>query len=208
MVFVIVPKGVKISKAYATREEAEASGIEGDVVKVEAAGRKRKREREPIPPQPTPKKKKTLMVYTDGACTNNGKPDARAGIGVYFGSDDSRNICERLRGRQTNNRAEMVAIWRAIIEAGKHTNLVVCTDSMLCVNSITKWMKGWKKRGWKKADGAPVANVDIWKVIDDAISNHRGKLAFKHVKAHCGIPGNEAADQLASTGALKPLNTK
>ena len=66
------------------------------------------------------KNKKTMKdapeinVYTDGACVNNGKPDARAGFGVWFGENDPRNVSESFTGPQTNNRAELLAIIRAL----------------------------------------------------------------------------------------------
>ena len=55
-----------------------------------------------------------IVVYTDGACSNNGKKSAKAGIGVYFGEGDPRNISERITGKQTNNAAELTAILRAV----------------------------------------------------------------------------------------------
>ena len=55
-----------------------------------------------------------IHVYTDGACSNNGKPDAKAGFGVYFGENDNRNLSETFTGPQTNNRAELLAIIRAL----------------------------------------------------------------------------------------------
>jgi len=51
------------------------------------------------------------VIYTDGACPNNGKDGARAGIGVWFGRNDPRNISERCPGDQTNNRAEMLVMF-------------------------------------------------------------------------------------------------
>ena len=59
-------------------------------------------------------KQEEIVVYTDGACVNNGKPDARAGYGVYFGKGDERNVSERYKGPQTNNVAEILAIIRAL----------------------------------------------------------------------------------------------
>ena len=55
-----------------------------------------------------------INVYTDGACSRNGRPDAKAGIGIFFKEDDSRNYCGRIEGKQTNNRAELIAILTAI----------------------------------------------------------------------------------------------
>ena len=51
-----------------------------------------------------------IFVYTDGSCSNNGKKDAAAGIGVYFGPDDPRNVSRRVDGKQSNNTAELGAL--------------------------------------------------------------------------------------------------
>ena len=54
-----------------------------------------------------------INVYTDGACSNNGRSNAKAGLGIYFGENDPRNSSERIIGKQTNNTAELTAILRA-----------------------------------------------------------------------------------------------
>ena len=68
------------------------------------------------------------FVYTDGSCSNNGKSNAKAGIGVYFGDNDSRNVSERINGKQTNNRAELLAILKAGQIIGKD-NVTIVSDS-------------------------------------------------------------------------------
>ncbi len=67
-------------------------------------------------------------VYCDGACARNGKANARAGVGVFFGDGDSRNVSERLHGKQTNQRAELMAAVRAL-QQDPRNDLVVRTDS-------------------------------------------------------------------------------
>ena len=72
---------------------------------------------------------KPINVYTDGACSNNGKSDARAGFGIWFGADDERNTSESFTGPQTNNAAELLAIIKALtilrdeIEQGQIVNI-------------------------------------------------------------------------------------
>lgn len=171
--------------------------------------RKRPREEEVVEDAPPTKASRPLgpiTVYTDGACPNNGGSGARGGVGVYFGPGDPRNISERLSelvSPPTNNRAEMTAICLAIEAVGPDANVVIASDSMLCINTATKWMFSWKKKNWRKGGGKPVMNLDLVKRLFRLVSTHRGKLSFKYVKAHCGIPGNEAADRLATAGAQK-----
>ncbi|KAL5017317.1 hypothetical protein ScPMuIL_006906 [Solemya velum] len=146
-----------------------------------------------------------VIVYTDGACFDNGKCGSRAGIGVYWGPHDHRNVSERLTGRATNNRAEIHAARKAIIQAKEHgiKNLILNTDSAFLINAITKWIKGWKRNGWILTTGLPVINREDFEQLDQELRNINVK--WKHVRGHVGIPGNEAADRLANAGAKKQL---
>ncbi|XP_071117675.1 ribonuclease H1-like [Haliotis cracherodii] len=143
-------------------------------------------------------------VYTDGACFNNGKKGAVAGIGVFWGPGHKNNCSERLGGRPTNNRAEIHAAVKAVKQAKSmgHKNLVINTDSEFLINCITKWIKGWKKKGWKTAAGSDVANKEDIQTLDEALQGLNVK--WMHVRGHQGVPGNEAADKLANEGARKP----
>lgn len=82
------------------------------------------------------------IVYTDGACFNNGSKFAKAGIGVYWGKDSAYNIAEPLAGRQTNNRAEIHAAVRALEQAKERglTKLTIRTDSNFLKNSYHNWV--------------------------------------------------------------------
>lgn len=146
-----------------------------------------------------------IIVYTDGCCFHNGKHGASAGIGVYWGLDSKDNVGERLLGRQTNNRAEIHAVIKAVDQAIKKNlkNLIIHTDSMFLINCVTKWMAGWKKKGWLKSDGEEVANKEELQELDALMGNLN--IKWVHVDAHCGIAGNEAADKLANQGAKLPL---
>ncbi|XP_046547834.1 ribonuclease H1-like [Haliotis rubra] len=143
-------------------------------------------------------------VYTDGACFNNGKKGAVAGIGVFWGPGHKNNCSERLGGRPTNNRAEIHAAAKAVRQAKSKglKNLVINTDSEFLINCITKWVKGWKKKGWKTAAGTEVANKEDIQELDEVLQGINVK--WMHVRGHQGIPGNEAADKLANEGARKP----
>lgn len=72
-------------------------------------------------------------------------------------------------------------------------------DSQYVINSVTKWMSGWKKRGWRKSDKSPVLNADLMQAIDEAISGR--KVSFEWVRGHSGHPLNEAADDKARAAA-------
>ncbi|BFZ59558.1 hypothetical protein YB2330_000569 [Saitoella coloradoensis] len=161
----------------------------------------------PRPPSPISKSKdKTewLEVYTDGSCLGNGKRNPIAGVGVYFGPSDPRNCTERLPGPiQTNNRAELTAIIRALERTSRSENVRIWTDSQYSIGCLTKWWRGWVAKGWTGAKGKGVENVDLIKKALELLRRRGdGKIKFEYVRGHVGIHGNEMADQLAVNGSL------
>ncbi|XP_041661411.1 ribonuclease H1 [Cheilinus undulatus] len=146
-----------------------------------------------------------VVVYTDGCCSANGKKGARAGIGVYWGSDNPLNVAERLHGRQTNQRAEIQAACRAL-EQAKEMNfkkLVLYTDSKFTINSVTSWVKNWKLNGWRLKSGGLVTNKEDFVKLDRL--NSELEVVWLHIPGHAGYKGNEEADRLSREGAAKPL---
>nr|CAH7768188.1 unnamed protein product [Callosobruchus chinensis] len=113
-----------------------------------------------------------VIVYTDGACSNNGKPGAKAGIGVWFGDNHNMNISKPVEGRATNNTAEIQACLAAL-EALKGCGVKkveLHTDSQFTLNSITLWIHRWKKGGWKTSTGKPVKNKEDFVKLYDCVS--------------------------------------
>ncbi|XP_028164561.1 ribonuclease H1-like [Ostrinia furnacalis] len=163
---------------------------------------------------PQPKRRKTsggsdfetdndgyVQVYTDGACSANGRSGARAGLGIYWGEAHPLNTSEPVSGRATNNCGEIQAATKAIKLAMQNgvTKLSINTDSKFLINSVTKWMPGWKRKGWKLQSGEPVKNETDFKDLDSV--QNKLDIKWNYVEAHRGIHGNEMADQLAKAGA-------
>ncbi len=154
-----------------------------------------------------------MIIYTDGACKNNQNKSIRsAGCGVYFGNNSLNNISVKLDGpKQTNQVAELTACILGIeklIELNETTDIIIKTDSMYSINCINTWFEGWKKRGWKKADGKPVDNLELIQKLHNYVSMYNIKMV--HVKAHKDEPsktdpayddwyGNMMADKLATS---------
>ncbi|OJJ44151.1 hypothetical protein ASPZODRAFT_840718 [Penicilliopsis zonata CBS 506.65] len=140
-----------------------------------------------------------LRIYTDGSSLRNGSKLASAGVGVYFGPGDERNVSEPLKGsRQTNQRAELTAILRAIDIAPRHRDVTIFTDSRYAIDCVTVWYIKWRRNHWMTADNKPVENKDLLKV----------KTLFQWIKGHAKDPGNEAADRLAVNGARIGVSEK
>lgn len=153
-------------------------------------------------------------VYTDGACSNNGRDNALAGIGIFFGINDKRNISKTIEGKQTNNTAELTAIIETYyvihndILNGKKISIV--SDSEYAIKCVTSYGEKCYKKGW---------NVDIpnKELVKTAYEMYKDKLnvQFIHIKAHTHNTdihsfGNDNADKLANIAiGLKscPYNT-
>lgn len=141
-------------------------------------------------------------VYTDGACSNNGKNNALAGIGIYFGIDDKRNVSKKIEGKQTNNTAELSAIIEtySIIENdivnGK--KIAIVSDSEYAIRCISSYGEKCCKKSW---------NVDIpnKELVKTAYEMYKDKsnVKFIHIRAHTNNKdihsfGNYNADKLAN----------
>ncbi|MCU1558218.1 MAG: ribonuclease [Microbacteriaceae bacterium] len=132
----------------------------------------------------------TIRAAADGSALGNPGP---AGWAWYV--DDG---CWAAGGwrHATNNQAELTAVLQ-LFRATAHLSddLLILCDSQYVINCVTKWMPGWKKKGWRKADGKPVMNVELLKEIDAALVGRT--YHFEWVKGHANHPLNEAADARA-----------
>ncbi|KAG6038100.1 hypothetical protein E4U41_004550 [Claviceps citrina] len=146
-----------------------------------------------------------LQIYTDGSSLANGRTGARAGVGVYFGDADARNVSERLVGEpQTNQRAELMAMLRALEIAPIQQTVQIISDSQYSIKCVTQWALGWKSKGWKTATGEDVKNQDIIRAVLDKMDERtraQSNTYFHWVKGHASDRGNMAADRLAVRGA-------
>ena len=128
-----------------------------------------------------------IIAAADGSALGNPGP---AGWAWYV--DDS---CWAAGGwkHATNNQGELKAVLE-LFRATAHLDddLLVQCDSQYVINSVTKWMTGWKRKGWRKADGKPVMNVELLQELDEALVGRRYR--FEWVKGHVGHELNEAAD--------------
>ena len=137
----------------------------------------------------------TIIAAADGSALGNPGP---AGWGWYVDED-----CWAVGGwaHGTNNMAELTAVLDVLQQtAHLDDDLLLYCDSTYVINSVTKWMAGWKRRGWRKGDGKPVLNVEIMRALDTAMLGRQ--VRFEWVKGHSGHPLNEEADRLANAAAL------
>ena len=203
-------KGPKY-KRFGTRAEAVSYIVQhGNKEAIEALGEEaHERSTKKVKTTKTEPAKATddgvLRIYTDGSSLANGKAGSRAGLGVYFGDGDPRNLSERLPGEpQTNQRAELMAMVRALEIAPLDQPVQIFSDSQYSINCVTQWAMSWKKKGWKTAQGDEVKNQDIIRMCLGKMEERERmgtQTYFQWVKGHAVDRGNIAADHLAVQGA-------
>ncbi|KAL4075472.1 ribonuclease H-like domain-containing protein [Scleroderma citrinum] len=151
------------------------------------------------------------IVCTDGACSNNGKYGATAGIGIALGEADDQQwslpIDDNLDpgGRRTSQRAELLAAivgLDKVAEADGHPDndeeeccVIIATDSEYVVKGMSEWVPTWKARGWRKSDGRRPSNLDLFRKLDEKVQTLE-HLVLAHFRDF-----NDVADRLAKNGA-------
>ena len=137
---------------------------------------------------------KTVEVYTDGACSGNPGPGGYGAILVFGGKERELSGGEK---ETTNNRMELMAAIVGLEALKEPCKVVLTSDSRYLVDAVEKkWLESWVKRGWKKADGKPALNVDLWQRLLVQLERH--DVSFHWIKGHAGHPYNERCDQLAT----------
>jgi ribonuclease HI len=152
---------------------------------------------------------KHVIVYTDGSYI---KKYDLCGYGVYFPNNEYKNISRPFtKTPKTNQRAELYAIYVALILIKKHVQhekITIYTDSQYSIKSLTEWLPKWKQNGWRTYNNGQVKNLDIIQPIDSILTKMVNKVQFIHVKSHAKHKteiekNNDIADKLAKSGAYK-----
>lgn len=140
---------------------------------------------------------KKVNVYTDGACRGN---PGRGGYGVvleYNGSEKEISCGYRLT---TNNRMELLAAITGLEALKEPCDVTLYSDSKYLVDAVTLgWAEKWRAKGWRKSDGKPALNADLWARLLKQLSVHKTRLVW--VRGHNGHSYNERCDGLAVAAA-------
>jgi ribonuclease HI len=142
-------------------------------------------------PEPLP----TVDIFTDGACSGNPGP---GGWGALLRFGDVEKEMSGGEPHTTNNRMELMGAIAALEALKRPARVRLHTDSMYLRDGITKWVRGWKAKGWLTADRKPVKNVDLWQRLEAAAARH--KIDWLWVKGHSDHPENDRVDALARDG--------
>jgi ribonuclease HI len=145
-----------------------------------------------------------ILVFADGASSGNPGP---GGWGAVVALPEG-TVWE-LGGSEaatTNNRMELQAVMGALASLTDVSGeVLIFTDSVYVIKGITQWIWAWRSRGWKTAEGGDVANAELWKKLFSQVAARRekGKIEWRWVKGHSGVPGNERVDEIASAYAQR-----
>ncbi|HWB46129.1 MAG TPA: ribonuclease HI [Hyphomicrobiaceae bacterium] len=142
---------------------------------------------------------KSVVVYTDGACSGNPGPGGWGAILLYDGHRKEISGGEPVT---TNNRMELIAAISALEAVKRPSRIEVHTDSEYLKNGISTWIHSWKRRGWRTAAGSPVKNEELWRRLEEAQVPH--EVVWHWVRGHAGHDENERADELARQ-AMEPF---
>ncbi len=144
-----------------------------------------------------------VTIYTDGSAKGN--PDGPGGYGAVLLYEDTKGTVHRRelsRGyeKTTNNRMELMAAIAGLEALNRPCEVDLFSDSKYLVDAFNSgWIDSWQKKGWKKSDGKPVLNIDLWERLLSAAKPHRVNWIW--VKGHSGNPENERCDRLATDAA-------
>jgi ribonuclease HI len=145
-----------------------------------------------------------VQIFTDGSYSSS--HPTICGLGIHFPNGEFKDVSESFIVRPTNQRAELMAILRAIqiVRETDATSVIeIHTDSQYAIGACTHWLPKWKRNGWKAATGKDICNQDILQPLSLLLTN----VWFHHVKAHTNNDDymsvhNECADQLAKQACL------
>lgn len=148
-----------------------------------------------------------IMVYTDGGARGNGSKDCVSAWAYTLTYKELYKEDKAAMYGATNNQMEMMAIIMAL-KAIKKKNLPirVHSDSAYCINGITNWIHGWKKKGWINSKKEVVENKELWIEMDKLVAECTD-IQFIKVKGHADVPGNIRVDALVNM-AMDELITK
>ena len=170
---------------------------------------------ESLEPAPTRQGLPLVAIFADESCLGNGKkgdnPGA-AGVLVEYVAPGSSDVVRRdlwvsERGTTNNRMALRSAIeaFGALSRKGRRFDVVFTSDSRYLIDGMSDWVFGWTRRGWRKADGKPVENLELWQDALAAAAPHR--VEWRWVRGHDGNIQNEYANHLATAAAASQTSS-
>ena len=142
---------------------------------------------------------KHVDIYTDGSCRFNPGPGGWGAILLYKGRELALSGGD---ASTTNNRMELLSVISALERLKEPCEITLTSDSKYVLDGLSKgWAKSWRSKGWKRSDGSPALNPDLWERLLDLCERHT--IEYVWVKGHAGHPYNERCDSMAQAESAK-----
>ena len=146
--------------------------------------------------------KKEIELFTDGACSGNPGPGGWGAILRYNGIEKELSGGE---AETTNNRMELSAVIAGLEALKEPCRVILTTDSKYVADGVMQgWAASWRMKGWRKADGKPALNPDLWEKLLNLLDTHEVEINW--IKGHNGHDENERCDKLAVLESKKFKN--
>lgn len=140
-----------------------------------------------------------VYIYTDGACSGNPGPGGWCAI-LKYGQHEK--VISGGDALTTNNKMELTAVIEGLRALKRPCEVIITSDSKYVCDAVLKgWVYSWKKKGWKKSDGKPALNSDLWEMLLEQLAIHT--VEFNWIKGHAGHEENERCDKRAVEEAKK-----
>ena len=134
-----------------------------------------------------------VTIYTDGACSGNPGPGGWCAI-LKYGNNEK--MISGGSADTTNNKMELTAVIEGLKALKRPCDVTIVSDSKYVCDAVLKgWVYSWKKKGWRKSDGKPALNSDLWEELLGLLDVH--SVTFSWIKGHAGHPENERCDKRA-----------
>lgn len=146
----------------------------------------------------------TVTIYTDGACSGNPGPGGWCAI---LRAGRHEKVLSGSEAETTNNRMELTAVIEGLSALKRPCSVEVVSDSRYVCDAVNlRWLDAWKRKKWKKGDGKPVLNPELWQRLDALLQTHT--VRFTWIRGHAGHPENERCDAAAVAEYKKLLTEK
>ncbi len=144
---------------------------------------------------------KEVILYTDGACSDNPGAGGYAAILRYR---DKERVISGGEPDTTNNRMELLAVINGLKLLKERCSVTVYSDSSYVINGFELgWLNSWMKNAWRTADNKPVKNLELWQELITLCGLHL--VSFVKVKGHADDEYNNRCDKLARAEVEKLL---
>lgn len=149
-----------------------------------------------------------IKIYTDGACSGNPGPGGWGA--VILNHEGEVSEIGGFDPHTTNNRMELLAVIEGLKAVESLSSPIeIFSDSKYLLGGAQTWMRNWKRKGWKTAQGSQVLNRDLWEKLDGLIETLGEKISWNYIPGHAGLFGNTRADEIAvAFSKREPINLK